>query len=115
MTEVINIAEINLKTTIQGDFIKITMMIRHPMETGMRKNEDDNIIAVNFISKVSIFSGVSDKEDRNIEIFKSEWGPGISKDPIMSIRTKALKKGDRFLVVCQNHVGVKQSKEFIVE
>ncbi len=101
---------ISIKATETNGITTIKMLIRHPMETGQRKDENGNFIAVNFINKVEI---INDKDISMIAVVN--WGPSIAKDPNLFIKTTAIKKGGYFTIKWFTYSGQEYKQTAIVE
>ncbi|MBF0428513.1 MAG: thiosulfate oxidation carrier complex protein SoxZ [Magnetococcales bacterium] len=71
----------------KGELALIKTLIKHPMESGLRKDkETGNVIPAHFIEEVSAeFGGVS--------VMKATWSGAISKNPFFSFYVKADKSG----------------------
>jgi len=102
------INNISIKAVEQKGITILKILIRHPMETGQRKDEDGKLIPINFINKITITT-------KNITIFTANLGPSIAKDPNLFIKTKALKKGDVFNIVWQTSSGGEKKQQGLVE
>ena len=105
----VTLGTISIKAKEDKGITSVKMLIRHPMETGQRKNEDGEYVPINYITKVTVLN-------RNKQvIFNANWGPAIAKDPIMAFKTKSLKKGDEITVIWQNHLNIEQKQSAVVE
>lgn len=69
-----------------GEVIQIKTKIRHPMETGWRKNSDGQTIERNRLTKFScLFEGA--------EVVKADYASGVSQDPYFLFYAKVPKAG----------------------
>ncbi len=59
--------------------VTVKALITHPMETGLRKDSDGEIIPAHFIKEVT--ATVGDKT-----VFTANWGTGVSKNPYLSFK-----------------------------
>jgi sulfur-oxidizing protein SoxZ len=60
-----------------GDIIDVKAVVTHPMETGNRKDADGKTIPRSILHAfVARFAG--------IEVFRADFGPGISANPFIS-------------------------------
>ncbi|MBF0424295.1 MAG: thiosulfate oxidation carrier complex protein SoxZ [Magnetococcales bacterium] len=77
-------ARIRIPETIrQGELVEIKALIRHPMETGLRKDKKSGaIIPAHFITEVEVTF-----KDR--PILTATWGPAIAQDPYMAFFLRA--------------------------
>ncbi len=75
------------KAAKKGDLIQIKSLIKHPMESGLRKDKaTGKPIPAHFIEKVVVNYGGKD-------ILKSTWTGAISKNPYFAFYVKAEASG----------------------
>lgn len=74
-----------------GDLIEIRTLIKHPMETGNRKNSKGQVVGKNIIKSLTI------KFIDRI-ILNAEFGTGISENPFVSCWMKVTGSGDLSIV-----------------
>jgi sulfur-oxidizing protein SoxZ len=69
---------IKLKATAANGETTVKALIKHPMETGRRKDKDSGeLIPIHYIKEVSCtYEGET--------VLTAEWGPTISKNPFLS-------------------------------
>ncbi len=78
---------IDMPTTAKiGDIIKIKTKIRHPMETGWRKDADGQTIPRN---RLTHFTCLFDGD----EIMAGEYASGMSQDPYLLFHAKVIRAG----------------------
>lgn len=79
---------IRILAEVQGDVTEFRALIRHPMETGLRKDEKTGKeVPAHFIQEVIV-------EHNGKQVFKALWGSGISANPYLSFKFKGGKIGD---------------------
>jgi sulfur-oxidizing protein SoxZ len=79
---------IRILAEVQGDVTEFRTLIRHPMETGLRKDEKNGKkVPAHFIQEVTV-------EHNSKQVFKALWGTGISANPYLSFKFKGGKVGD---------------------
>ena len=69
----------------RGDVIRVQIVVQHPMDTGLFRDANAEIIPAYFINDVQIHYG-----DEPVAQF--EWTTGISKDPLVSFQLRAEKE-----------------------
>jgi sulfur-oxidizing protein SoxZ len=75
------------KPVAKGSLAEIKTLIKHPMESGLRKDkETGEIIPAHFVSEV-----VAEYLDK--EVMRAEWSGAISKNPFFSFHIKAETTG----------------------
>ncbi len=84
---------IRLKTKIRDDVTTVRAIIRHPMETGFRiDDETGERIPEHYIKKIMA------KHNSNI-IFSCDWSRAVSKNPFLSFMFSNSKIGDKIEIV----------------
>ena len=69
----------------RGDVIRVQVVVQHPMDTGLFRDANAEIIPAYFISDVQIHYG-------DEQVARFEWTTGISKDPLVSFQLRAGKE-----------------------
>ncbi len=68
--------------------VEVKMLIKHPMETGQRKDsKTGQPIPAHFVDVVTC-------EWQGKEVIRAHWGPAISKNPYLSFKLNGPQKGD---------------------
>jgi len=71
----------------QGEVFEVRVLIRHPMETGLRHNDIGQLIPQNVIHLLTCrYNGV--------EVFRAELFPGVAANPYVSFFTTAVASGE---------------------
>jgi sulfur-oxidizing protein SoxZ len=74
-----------------GEIILVKALITHVMETGNRKDADGKPIPRNIINTVT--AAVAGKQ-----VFKAEFGPGVSANPFLAFHMKVPGPGELEIV-----------------
>ena len=82
--------KIRIKAVEKSGIVTVKALIKHPMETGRRKDQEGNLIPMHHISEFRVLVNGIKKMD-------GEWGTGISKNPYMSFKFQG-KKGDQIQI-----------------
>lgn len=69
----------------RGDVIRVQVVVQHPMDTGLFRDANAEIIPAYFINDVQIQYG-------DEQVARFEWTTGISKDPLVSFQLRAEKE-----------------------
>jgi sulfur-oxidizing protein SoxZ len=70
-----------------GDLLEIRLIIGHPMESGLRRDDVGARIQRNIVNKITCkYNGA--------EVFKAELGPGMAANPYLTFHTRATKSGE---------------------
>lgn len=80
-------SSIRIQAKTEGDMVTVRAMINHTMETGRRKLPDGSIIPAHYIREVRAMTN-------GRVVFDADWGPGISRNPLLIFRYRGGKAGD---------------------
>ena len=94
--------KIRVKTIEDNGVVKALMLIKHPMESGMRKDQDGNLISVHHLKEVSVVY-------KNETVFHGEFGTGASKDPFVIFHFEGVA-GEKFEVNAVDSKGITGTK-----
>ena len=98
---------IRIKAVEKLGSVTVKALIKHPMETGRRKDQEGNLIPMHHISEFRFMVN-------GIKKMEGEWGTGISKNPYMSFKYQG-KKGDVYKRQLLDNLKQKSSVETIVQ
>lgn len=97
-----------IRTKTQGDVTDILVLVSHPMETGQRKDpKTQEKIPAHFIQKMTF--ALNGKE-----VAVTDLGTAVSKDPLIGIKIKGAKPGDKVKVSWSDNKGESGSEEAAV-
>ncbi len=97
-----------MRATMQGDVADVKVLIKHIMETGLRKDKDTGkIIPAHFIDLVS--ATLNGKT-----VLEMQWGVGVSKNPYFNFKVKGAKSGDKIAVSAVDNLGTNFSGEVVI-
>ena len=77
---------IKIKAVEKSGIVTVKALIKHPMETGRRKDLEGKLVPVHHITELKVLVNET-------EVMEGQWGTGISKNPYMSLQYHG-KKGD---------------------
>jgi sulfur-oxidizing protein SoxZ len=79
---------IKVRAKLKGDVCEVKALIKHPMETGLRKDsKTGEIIPAHFIQEVVV-------KHNGKAVLNAEWGGAISQNPYLSFNFKGASKDD---------------------
>jgi len=82
-------SSIRLKTKIRDNITTVRAIIRHPMETGFRiDDESGELIPAHFIKLVTV-------KHNNKIVLSCDWSRAVSKNPYLSFMFAGAKTGDK--------------------
>jgi sulfur-oxidizing protein SoxZ len=79
--------KIRIRAQMSGDTAEIKALMRHPMETGQRKDDAGNTIPAHFITSVTATIG-----ERTV--MQAQWGAAVSQNPFLAFRVTGVQPGD---------------------
>ncbi|MES1988838.1 MAG: thiosulfate oxidation carrier complex protein SoxZ [Pseudomonadota bacterium] len=103
--DAVNSMKIRAKLT--ADIAEIKLIISHPMETGRKKDDFDQLIPAHFIQLLSIT--LNDKP-----VLEAQWGTGIAKNPYLTFKVKGAKVGDKVTVTWLDNLGESGTQDALV-
>jgi len=98
-------ASIKIRAKLSGDVTTVKALIKHPMETGRRKDKKTGKkIPAHFIQEVKC-------EHDGTVVMTALWGVSISKNPYISFKFKGAKAGDTLKLNWVDNKGQSDSVE----
>jgi sulfur-oxidizing protein SoxZ len=82
---------IRVRATASGDTTVVQTLIQHPMDTGLVKDAQGQIIPAHFIQQLTF-------EHNGKTVFLANWGTAVSKDPYVKFSFKGANKGDELKI-----------------
>ena len=96
---------IKARAKVKGDVCTVKALIKHPMETGLRKDKKTGEkIPAHFIQELKATSGGAD-------IMTAYWGGSVSKNPYCAFKFTGASKGDTITIAWTDNKGDSDSKE----
>lgn len=96
-----------IRAVLNGDKIEVKVLIRHDMETGLRKDPAGKLVPSHFIQKLTV-----KYEDR--VVLDSVMGISVSKDPFLSFKFLGGEKGGKLSVTWIDNIGDTRTDAAIV-
>ncbi len=88
--------------------VQVKMLIKHPMETGQRKDsKTGELIPAHFVDVVTCHW-------QGQEMLRAHWGPAISKNPYLSFLISGPKSGDTLVLAWHDNMGKTGEKEYTI-
>ena len=96
---------IKARAKVKGDICIVKALIKHPMETGLRKDKKSGEkIPAHFIQELKASSGGTD-------VMTAYWGGSVSKNPYIAFSFTGASKGDMVTISWTDNKGDSDSKE----
>lgn len=96
-----------IRAVLQGDVADVRILMRHPMETGQRKDAKGELVPVHFIQSVVV-------THNGKTVMDAQWSQAISRDPFLGLRVKGAKTGDKIAVSWTDNKGAQRTDEVAV-
>ena len=96
-----------IRATLQGDVADVRILMRHPMETGQRKDSKGEIVPAHFIQTVLV-------AHNGRTVLDAQWSQAVSRDPFLGLRVRGAKAGDKITVTWTDNKGDKRTDEATV-
>lgn len=92
-------SSIRIKAKAKGGNVTVKTLMKHKMETGLRKNKKTGkLIPAHFIQEVTATHGGNN-------VLTALWSGSISKNPYLSFKFAGGKKGDEITVSWVDNMG----------
>ncbi len=88
---------IRMRAKEQGGLVTVKALVKHPMETGQRKDKSGNKIPEHFIQQITA------KANGKV-IMEAQWSPAVSKNPYLAFQYDG-KKGDTIEIAMIDNEG----------
>jgi sulfur-oxidizing protein SoxZ len=95
-----------IRATLQGDIADVRILMRHPMETGTRKTAS-GLVPMHFIQSVIV-------QHNGKTVLDAQWSQAVSRDPLLGLRVKGAKIGDKITVTWTGNKNDKRTDEVAV-
>ena len=96
-------ANTKIRAKKKGASVEVKVLVRHPMETGLRKDSKGNAIPAHYIETFEASSGGK-------KVFAANLGPAVSKDPVITFRYNG-EKGDTVSISWKDNKGEGETAE----
>jgi len=84
-------SSIRVKASSSGEITTVKALVRHPMDSGQVKDDEGNLIPAHYIKVITF-------EHEGDIVMKADWGPGVSKDPLIEFKFKGAGAGDELKI-----------------
>jgi len=101
-------SNIKARAKTSGDAVQVKVLMKHAMETGLRKDKKGNKIPAHHITEVTISSGGK-------QLMKANYGPAVSKNPYLSMMVQGPKSGDTINIAWVDNQGKDASTDVTVK
>ncbi|PPC80857.1 MAG: thiosulfate oxidation carrier complex protein SoxZ [Methylotenera sp.] len=96
-----------MRAQLKGDYTEVKVLMSHPMETGRRKNDLDQLVPAHFVQLLT--ATLNGKQ-----VLEAQWGTGIAKNPYLTFRLKGAKLGDVVEVTWHDNLGETATQSIVI-
>ncbi len=96
-----------IRAQLAGDKANVRVLMSHEMETGLRKDAAGKVIPAWYIQEVTA-------QLNGKPVLTAEWGPSVSKNPLLQFFIKGAKVGDKVSVTWKDNKGETRTDEAAV-
>jgi len=100
-------APIRIRARALPGHTEVTLLMPHPMETGMRKDESGAFVPAHYITEVQVTAA-------GRVVLHARLSQAVSRDPLMSFRYRGGQLGDRVQVHWTDSRGEQRSDGVLV-
>lgn len=101
-------ASIKIRAKVKDGVTTVKTLIKHAMETGLRKDKKGDKIPPHHITEVTA-------EHNGKVVMTANWGPAISKNPYMSFKFRGAASGDKIKISWVDNLGEGDSLEAAIK
>lgn len=98
---------IKIRAKVDGEYVVVKALIRHPMETGLRKDSKGKPIPAHYIEDLTATA-------KGKVVFSAQWGTGVATNPYISFKFKG-GSGDTFTFAWKDNKGASDSIDVTVK
>jgi sulfur-oxidizing protein SoxZ len=99
--------QIKIRAQILDDIANIRVLMQHPMETGQRRDEKGQAVAIHFIQTFVV-------SHNGKPLVDGQLNTSISRNPLFTFRARGIKPGDKLAVSWSDNLGDKRLDEITV-
>jgi sulfur-oxidizing protein SoxZ len=100
-------APIKIRAQIQGETADIRILMQHPMETGQRKDDNGQLLPINFIQTFTV--SLNGKA-----VIDGQLNASISRNPLFTFKARGIKAGDKLSVAWTDNLGDRRQDDITV-
>jgi sulfur-oxidizing protein SoxZ len=97
-----------IRAVEKDGMVDARVQIRHDMESGSRRNEAGEIVPAWYITLFRV-------EVDGREVFSSQLGPGVSRNPLLHFRFKDARKGQSIVARWEDSRGEMREDRGLIE
>lgn len=96
--------QIKIRVQLNGDLADIRVLLQHPMETGLRKDEGGRPVPSLFIQTFTV-------SHNGKPLIDGQLNTSVSKNPLFAFKARGIRTGDRIAVSWTDSSGDRRQDE----
>lgn len=96
-----------IRAQIRGDVADVRLLMPHPMETGLRRDDNGALVAAHHITEVVATVGAR-------TVFAAKLGFAVSRDPLLAFRFSGARAGQHLHVRWTDSRGESRSDDAVI-
>jgi sulfur-oxidizing protein SoxZ len=97
---------IRIRARMKNDVTEVTVLMPHPMETGLRVEPSGSPVPAHYITDVTVWAGQR-------KVFGARLVIAVSKDPLLTFRFRGGAAGETIRVTWRDNLGEQRSGEAV--
>lgn len=97
---------IKIRALVQGETADIRILMQHPMENGLRKDDNGHLLPAHFIQTFTVFLNGK-------AIIDGQLNTSVSRNPLFTFKAGGIKPGDKLSVIWMDNLGERRQDESI--
>jgi sulfur-oxidizing protein SoxZ len=93
---------IRIRARLKNEVTEVTVLLPHPMETGLRVESSGSPVPAHYITDVTVWAG-------NRQVFGARLGIAVSRDPLLTFRFRGGAVGEPIRVAWRDNRGEERS------
>ena len=98
---------IRIRAKLKDGLTEVSILMPHPMETGLRKDTTGAAVAAHYITNVRV--AVAERS-----VLEAKISIALSRDPLLFFRFRGAQIGDRMTVAWTDNLGDKRMDETLI-
>lgn len=99
---------IRIRALFKDGLTDARILLIHPMETGLRRSPEGQLVAAHYITTVDVSVG-------GRTVLQAAFGRSVSRDPLLHFRFRGAQPGERLRVSWTDNLGNRLSSDGAIE
>lgn len=99
--------QIKIRTQINGELTDIRILLQHPMETGLRKDDAGHTVPALYIQTFTVLHN-------GRPLIDGQLNTSVARNPLFAFKARGIRSGDRLSVAWTDSGGDRRQDEITV-